>query len=465
MTSYRLIGFILLTMLLPIIVSGRRCHCTCKKEKSRAVNAEKELAKATREIEMLRKNIVLGKDFALSVSTQDGTFVGYINDEYNPSMNLPPNSKMHIVQRITTPTPTPPAAVRLYYDVDQKGLFMDLPAPGQYNASQIRFPPNSVSSIDIPTGYQVVMYAEDDFKGEHVVLSSSTHNFDKFNDKMRSIEIMEQFMKKPEHMAVAYSHHTYSGKQQGLILGENTLTSKDELKSISIQSGYEVLIYATTYATTTDAMTLIEIISASSNNIILNLQANTVSSTLLQAVVQSIPDFPTPYAKLHADVDFKGFHFFVSTTSHLDGSLSSIQIPSGYEAVLYDQPTHHGTYVVLSGEINNLNFYAFNDRAKSIIVRPTTSREDVAIYSKPNYIGEKLTLPVGRSDCSFVKLLNFCHEAYAGSIKVPTGFKVILTKTPTPLTNNERVYTYFTDSPEIRNYIDTLIMSVVVEHV
>ena len=468
MTCSKLIGVIILTLLLPIIVSGRSCFCS--KAKSRADNAEKELAKAKKEIEILTKKIELvdlqlGDDFALSVSTHDGRLLGYIYDDYNPSMNLPPNSKMQIIARTPPPPSSDNSFVRLYYDINQKGLFIDLPV-GQYNASKISFPKNSVSSVNIPTGYQVVLYAEDDFKGEHAVLSGSTQNLNmfKFNDKMQSIEIMEQFLKKTEHMAVAYSHISYSGKPRGLVLGKNINTKKDELKSISIQSGYEVLIYT---AAADDSMTLIEIVSTSSNNI--NIILN-IPDQPLQVVVQPIQDLPTttPYVKLYADIDFKGFHFYITTSAsaHLDGSLSSIQIPFGFEAVIYEQPNNQGAYVVLSGEINNLHFYAFNDRAKSIIVQPTrTSREDVVIYSKPNYLGEKMTLPIGRSDCSFVKLLNFCSEAYAASIKVPSGFKATLTKAPTPITLNERVYTYNADSHEIRNYVDTFLISVVVEHV
>jgi hypothetical protein len=191
-------------------------------------------------------------------------------------------------------------------------------------------------------------------------------------------------------------------------------------------------------------------------------------ATQLHIVVQSISASPVPYAILHTDVDFKGYHFLVPSKANLDGTLSSIQVPSGYEAVLYDQPNQQGTYVIISGEIGNLNFYAFNDRAKSIVLRiqTHTPREDVVIYTKPNYVGDEMVVPIGRSECSSsLKLLNFCENVYAASIKVPNGFKATLTKEPTPITNNERIYTYLVDAHEIRNYIDTLLVSVVVEKI
>ena len=192
------------------------------------------------------------------------------------------------------------------------------------------------------------------------------------------------------------------------------------------------------------------------------------TTTRLHVVVQdaSSPSCSKPYAILHTDIEFKGgHHFIVDGHANLDGTLSSIQIPAEYEAVLYDQPNQQGNYVVVSGEINNLIIYAFNDRAKSIDLRPYTPREDVVIYTKPNYTGEKMTLPIGHSECRSSQLLNFCQHVYASSIKVPPGFKATLTKAPTPITRSERIYTYLEDTPNIRNYVDTLLVSVLVDKI
>jgi hypothetical protein len=455
-TSSGLVCALLLTLfLLPHIVSGRSCRsCSCRAANSKADRAEKELHKANHaNAELKQKNIALGEDFAIRVSTQDGSLIGFIHDEFSPTMTLPSNSQMKIVPRSSSSG----AFVRLYYDANNKGLFTELPIPGNYTASQISLPRFSVSSLTVPPGFQVIMYAQDGFNGEHTVVAGPVSNLDTFNDRMQSIEIVNDFIKEPEHLAVVYSHPGYSGKQYGLILGPNTLLRSSNLKSISVQPGYEVLIY------TPDTMTLLDIIHSSSSSIIPNPLRT--DATYLHFVVQPITS-TTGGAILHADIDFNGEHFVVVSKANLDGTLSSIQVPSGYEAVLYDQVNQQGAYIVLSGDVRNLNFYAFNDRAKSILLRPYTlrPREDVVIYTKPNYAGEQMIVPIGRSECSSsLKLLNFCENVYAASIKVPEGFKIILTKSPTPITNTERVYTYLEDTPEIRNYVDTLLVSVVVE--
>jgi hypothetical protein len=458
--SRGLVYAFLLTLLLPLIVSGRSCpKCSCQWASSKADRAEKELVNANRaNAEIKQKNIVLGEDFAIRVSAQDGSLIGYIHNEFSPAMNLPPHSRMQMVPRVATDVGAN-AFVRLYYDSNNVGLFTDLAIPGKYSASQLSFPQNSVSSINIPAGFQVIMYAQDGFNGEHMVLSRTMSNLDKFNDKMQSIEITKEFIKEPEHLAIVYSYQEYAGKQQGLILGNNTVLTV-ELKSISIQPGYEALIY------THDTMILLDIIHSSSSSIIFNLARLEVQQ--LHVIIQPIPVSPTPYAILYKDIDFKCSHFMVESKANLDGTLSSIQVPIGYEAVLYDLPNQQGTYIVLSGEVSNLHFYAFNDRAKSILIRPQIQlpREDVVIYTKPGYAGEKMIVPIGRSECSSsLKLLNFCENVYAASIKVPLGFKVTLTKAPTPFIHSHREYTYFEDAPEIRNYVDTLLVSVVVEKI
>ena len=455
--SRGLVCALLLTLfLLPPIVSGRSCRsCSCQAANSKADRAEKELANVNRaNAEIKQKNIALGEDFAIRVSAQDGSLIGYIHDEFSPAMNLPPHSRMQMVPR--SPPSVNGTFVRLYYDSNNVGLFTDLAIPGKYTACQLSFPRNSVSSINIPSGFQGILYAQDGLTGDHVVVSGAVSNLDKFNDRMQSIEITKDFVKEPEYLAVVYSHPGYAGKQQGLIHGPNTLRTTN-LKSISIQAGYEVLIY------TPDTMTLLDIVHSSSSCIISNPLRT--DATQLHVVVQPTST-STPYAILHADIDFKGEHFIVASKTNLDGTLSSIQVPAGYEVVLYDQPNQQGTYIVLSGDVRNLHFYAFNDRAKSILLRPYTPREDVVIYTKPSYAGEQMIVPIGRSECSSsLKLLNFCENVYAASIKVPTGFKVTLTKAPTPITNTERVYTYLEDAPEIRNYVDTLLVSVVVEKI
>jgi hypothetical protein len=228
-----------------------------------------------------------------------------------------------------------------------------------------------------------------------------------------------------------------------------------------IDVDYEILIYSDDV--------LIDVIRSKES--IFGSKQITIPDTIFNAVVQKIFENDDKYIVFYEDIDFKGPRFILKANStrlitKTNGKLSSLKIHPSYEVVLYEQANFEGAYVVVSSDINNLHFYAFNDRAMSIIVRPKNDKEcneNVVIYTKLHFTGESMIVPMGRSECGINKLLDFCDNKYAGSIKVPLGFKATIIKKSIPIIGNERVYTYTQDTYNIQNYIDTLITSVIVE--
>jgi hypothetical protein len=177
---------IVIFLLLLTIIDAKRCNscCSCSANKFK-----RELAKTKQENDVIKsRTINLGNNFALSVSDVSGKHIGFIHDVYDPTMSIPPNGQINIEPRIHNTQNTPEFA-RIFYDVDHKGLFADLPIPGNYTAEQISLPAKSMSSIIIPRGYQARLYANDDFNGNFIVLTSSQKDFGRFNDQMVSIEI------------------------------------------------------------------------------------------------------------------------------------------------------------------------------------------------------------------------------------------------------------------------------------
>jgi len=173
------------------IMDARGCNscCSCATENSRAKRFQNELSQSKHENHIIKSKIInLGNDFALSVSTTTGKQIGFIHDVFDPNMSIPPNSQIHIQPRLPN---LQNEFVRLFYDIDHKGLFTDLPIPGNYIASQISLPKRSASSIIIPSGYQAILYGCDHFSGNFIVMTASQKNFGRFNDKMVSIEIQK----------------------------------------------------------------------------------------------------------------------------------------------------------------------------------------------------------------------------------------------------------------------------------
>jgi hypothetical protein len=429
------------------IIDARRCNscCSCATENSRAKKFQNELSQSNHQNHIIKsKTINLGNDFALSVTTTRGRQIGFIHDVFDPSMSIPPNSQIHIQPRLPNPQNV---FVRLFYDINHKGLFTDLPIPGKYNASQISIPEQSASSIIIPDGFQAILYTCDNFNGEFIVATSSQKDFGRFNDRMVSMEIMKIFEEKPEHIVIIHSHPNYNGKKIGLMIGETLEIETSKMNSIMIRPGYEVFVF--------DSDSLIDIYSH--NVSLLPKQQQFIAK--IQA--QPINDIPSEFAVFYDDIDYNGPHFTVLdspvTYNQTNRLLSSIKIPQNYEVVLYEKENMQGASIVLTGDIPNLEFYLFNDRAMTIVYQKRSLKQlqNVVIYTRPNFAGESRTIPIGYSKIQEV--------IYAGSIKVPHGFLVIIEKLPIYPFNYERRYVYSSDSSNTIDYFDTPLISVLVE--
>ncbi len=439
MVSKLLIVFFALA--LPII-DAKRCNSCCEScthHIRRANNLQSELTK----IKSSRFNI--GVNFELSVSTIEGKHIGYIQDVYEPSMTVPPNSQIYITSRIPKFSDDNSNFVRIFYDINHKGLFNDLPIPGNYTASQISLPHRSVSSILIPSGYQAIFYDRDHFSGKSIILTASQKDLGIFNDKMVSMEILKIYEETPEHVAIIHSHPNYNGKKIGMEIGESLKIEISKINSIMIRPEHELFVY--------DNSSLVDIYSSNVT------KTPTDYQPFLATVIAQKSS--SEYAVFYDEVDYKGDHFTIlySNPAHkdgLNGKLSSMKIPMNYEVVLYENENMQGAHITLSGDIPNLVFYLFNDRAMTFVYQKRTEKtiQNVVIYTKPNFIGETRTLPMGYSKIQEV--------IYAGSIKVPDGYTVILEKSPLYPFNYERKSVYSADSSNTIDYFDTPLISVFV---
>jgi hypothetical protein len=425
-------------------IDAKRCNSCCEScspHIRRADNLQNEITK----IKSSRLNI--GVSFELSVSTIDGKHIGYIQDVYEPSMTIPPNSQIYITSRIPKFSDDNSNFVRIFYDINHKGLFNDLPIPGNYTASQISLPYRSVSSILIPRGYQAILYDCDHFSGKSIIVTDSRRNLENFNDKMVSMEIMKIFEEKQDHVAIIHSHPNYNGKKIGIEIGEPLEIESSKIGSIIIYPEHELFVY--------EKSVLIDVLSGS----IPNMPKQSQFIATIQA--HPVNDHPSEYSVFYDDVDYNGPHFTVLhppvTYNQTNGKLSSMKIPMNHEVVLYENENMQGAHITLSGDIPNLVFYLFNDRAQKIVYQKRSEKtiQNAVIYTNPNFTGETRTIPMGYSKIQEV--------IYAGSIKVPEGYMVILEKSPLYPFNYERKSVYSADSSNTIDYFDTPLISVFVD--
>jgi hypothetical protein len=106
----------------------------------------------------------------------------------------------------------------------------------------------------------------------------------------------------------------------------------------------------------------------------------------------------------------------------LDGQMSSLKVPTGYEVVLFEGENLTAPFVVLTGEIPSLFAYLFNDRAQSLTYRRKTSDESNLLpifFNIQDFKGQETPAPYGTT----ILKENF----YGASIRVPDGLRVTVT--------------------------------------
>ena len=253
------------------------------------------------------------------------------------------------------------------------------------------------------------------------------------------MEIMKIYEEKQEHVAIIHSHPNYDGKKIGMEIGESLKIEISKINSIMIRPEHELFVY--------DNDTLKDIYSSN-----VTKTPNYCRPFLATVIAQKSS---SEYAVFYDDVDYKGDHFTLlySNPAHKDGlneKLSSMKIP-------YENENMQGAHITLSGDIPNLVFYLFNDRAKKIVYQEKSEKpiQNAVIYTNPNFTGETRTIPMGYSKIQEV--------IYAGSIKVPQGYMVILEKLPVYPFNYECKSVYSADSSNTIDYFDTQLISVYVD--
>jgi hypothetical protein len=142
----------------------------------------------------------------------------------------------------------------------------------------------------------------------------------------------------------------------------------------------------------------------------------------------------------------------------LDGEMSSLKVPPGYEVVLFEGENLTAPFVVLTGEIPSLFAFLFNDRAHSLTYRRKTPDESKLLpsfFSVPEFKGQETQVPYGTTILK--------ERFYCASIRVPNGMRVTVT-TLHGSRFSEQTHVLTSDTPEAP-FIWKLIVSVVVDFV
>jgi len=483
--KYSIILFILILSF--TIVQARQscnsCHAHVKNANREISKYKNRVLELEKELRILKSHVIhIGHDQMVAVYDNNMKFIGN---------TLHFNETIHIIglnMRIVSRTPISRYDTIIYTDIHMHGVFVSLP-PGRYNSSQISLPVKSISSIVIPENMQVVLYSNDNFEGNSIVLSNNISNLvaHRFNDAMVSLEIeLKDNATTCNFIGKVYYDKDFNGKYIGLVYGSNRI-DMSQISSIDIENGYEVLIYNNSQ--------LIEIIESSAER----LDVIKPKYGDLEFIVKHVdPIEKKTRMVLYQDINYRGYKEYIvaNNKTHFSGlyscnrSLSSLKIPLGLQMQVFDKPDFTGSSIIIMGEISNLRDFAFNDRMQSFIITQdthntsktsnttNTSNEQVILYSDPDYKGSPVYIPLGETICSIETndLNGFCSEKYtyskyydrihnnrASSIFVPNGYSVTLVKSS--VIWDKRIYRYTYSNRNIRNWYDTPIVSILVEKI
>jgi hypothetical protein len=81
---------------------------------------------------------------------------------------------------LTAVRPTPPVCVRFYNHADYSGDASAALLPGNYSLAQLAalgVPAKTASSVQVPRGWTLTLFADDHFSGPSWSLSANTPNF------------------------------------------------------------------------------------------------------------------------------------------------------------------------------------------------------------------------------------------------------------------------------------------------
>lgn len=165
--------------------------------------------------------------------------------------------------------------VTLYVDSNYRGNNQQF-GDGSYNASDIGLPNDAISSIRVPSGMSVTVYTDDHHRGRSETYSSDIRalSYD-FNDKITSIRVQPGYSGyressssrnyedegDPTNPNPNYRHNNYSSgqvilyrdcdykglykafKEGGYTARDLGLVGNDNLSSLRVPSGWEVILY------------------------------------------------------------------------------------------------------------------------------------------------------------------------------------------------------------------------------
>jgi len=309
--------------------------------------------------------------------------------------------------------------------------------PGRYNTADLEIGDDSLSAIRVPKGLKITLYEDSDFQGLSRSYTRSTpYVGDFFNNKTSSLIVGFADDVK------IFNQANYLGDSQTLAPGRYNIQAlkidNNSLSSIQIPKGLKVTLF-------TDADFQGSSISYCRNTPYLGDFFNNRTSSLLVEYARTLAQNTTSVTDeigrvtLYEGMNYTGQSHQLTLGQHntrdlgiANNSLSSLRIPTGLKATIFEYPSFAGAKTSYTRNIPYIGDF-FNNKTSSIIISkddgkpaqaPAKPQDKIPafIYSEANYRGKKQVLFPGRYNTADLEI----GDDSLSAIRIPAGLKITI---------------------------------------
>lgn len=318
--------------------------------------------------------------------------------------------------------------------------------PGTYRMYQMKIGNDKLSSLQVPAGMKITIYADDDFRGKSKTFTGNVSCLENEWNDMASSVVVEGNNNQPgynQNDYVVFYNDCYSrGTSRTLRPGTyNAADLGDLLKNISSFTMYGNL-RVRAYTGSDNASGYFGTFDASQSCLSDNYNDNIRSLVIEYRPAGGGTGYggnnnTSSLATFYTECNYSGNSIRLQPGYYQGDKLgmfrfdiSSAEIPSGLRVKVYNNENMSGSYILLSGNTSCMD-YNTNNRIGSIVIEEsgwgnnnnTPPATDVVIYADANYRGQSATLLPGTY--STMAQAGFPDKALS-SLVLPAGYRVVI---------------------------------------
>lgn len=339
--------------------------------------------------------------------------------------------------------------VTLHEDCNYRGKSYTLEA-GTYRMYQMRIGNDKLSSFQVPSGFRITIYTDDNFNSKSSSYTSSVSCLDSAWDNTASAIVVENTtiqQTNPNEYVVLYSDCYSRGFSRslrpGIYKGTDLGELKNNISSFSIFGNLRLRVY-----TASD--------DASGYNVAFDNSETCLSRTYNDRISSLVVEYKPlnnsgsgnnnsgtgAYAEFYTDCNFKGNKLSLLPGRYTGEDLGlfrktigSMQLPSGYTVKVFDGDNLMGSSENFISGFDCVSF-SWRNRISSLVVEerggwnngsvPVPS--ELILYTDAGYKGQSATLLPG-TYATMAEANGFPEKALS-SIQIPPGYRVVLYDQP-----------------------------------